>query len=383
MIIDGIDYHIAETRADLEQAFRLVYHNYVEMGYCHFNIHQMHFYLFDILPETRTLVAVEGGQVVGTVTLVFDTPLGLPSDHLYQKEINELRAAGRKLVELSKLSTNRQLGSRSLLVLRNLFRLAKLTANPLRKMTDFCALVEPHHEAFYQKYYAFQRTGDLRTDPAARGAPSLLLRLDLLRAEESYQELFESSNKPSNPYWLNYQDPLLPALLTELRTADEHLWKMHRRVESGQPLNSPTPDERSYVDFRLFALEFNAEKVSKEAQTCDSSGLFRAEYGLYEHLLLVLPPNYAPEKRLEIYRNVVLAAWYCGSFDRALALSHEMEKLAQTSEQRADSKYLQAHALHFLGRHELALQTLHAASALPELSPVMQAQLLWLTDAWR
>ncbi|HTL53792.1 MAG TPA: hypothetical protein VL860_14560, partial [Planctomycetota bacterium] len=149
MEIDGIHYRLAENREDIEGAMHLVYANYVDVAYCDRNWFEMYLYRFDLLPETRTMVAVRHNEVLGTLTLVFDSNFGIPSDHLYRAELEKLRIADRRIVELSKLAVNRNLARQHFPVLNNLFRLAWLFSSAVRQMTDMCILIEPSHENFY------------------------------------------------------------------------------------------------------------------------------------------------------------------------------------------------------------------------------------------
>jgi hypothetical protein len=54
----------------------LVYSLYIEKGYAKLNpANDMWLSLFDALPETTTLLVEREGQAVGTLTVIFDSPL--------------------------------------------------------------------------------------------------------------------------------------------------------------------------------------------------------------------------------------------------------------------------------------------------------------------
>ncbi len=369
-------FRIAETREDLEGAMRLVYHNYVEQGYCRLDHFRMHFYLYDMLPETRTLVAVADGEVIATVTLVFDSPLGMPSDGLYKKELDVLRAQGRRLMEISKLAADRDSGKRRMDPLLNLCRLLWLIADRIRGASDMCIMVEPHHGSFYEKKYLFERIGDLRPDPKAGGAPSTLLRLDLVGVAERYRRAFGERFRRTNTYWFHCLDPAARALEEESRAADERLARLHARIETGKPLVSPSVSERRYVDFRLFGIALNTNRICDEARERSASGQFREEVEQYERLLAVLPSGYAPERRARILLQLGRAAWYCGLYERTLSLCAAARGLALDADLKSSSYQLAAVAMHFLGRREEAREMIREGLAFPGSSPLSRSKLL-------
>jgi hypothetical protein len=60
-------------------AYRLVYELYLEKEYALPHPSKMWLSIFDALPETATLVVKRGDGVVGAVTVVFDSDIGLPA----------------------------------------------------------------------------------------------------------------------------------------------------------------------------------------------------------------------------------------------------------------------------------------------------------------
>lgn len=376
MAAQNFTYRIAETREDIEGAVRLVYRNYVELKYCNLNRFGVHFYLYDVLPETRTLVALDGDRVIATLTLVFDSPLGLPSGKLYGAEIEALRRDGRRMVEVSKLSVDRELGARGLAVLKGLFRLAWLVSAPVRGCTDFIIMVEPHHERFYARSLLFERAGELKPDPEAADAPSILLRLRLSEGPERYRAAFGEEAREANPYWYFCLSPEVPTIEAEARAVDERLLDMNRRLETGRKMPNPTFSERRYFDYRLFSIAFVTDKTCKEAEKRAQHGLFRDEIEAYDRLLAVLPPDYAPERRARIFLDIAYAAFYCAMYERTLTLARAIETLAVGADLLGQGRQMAAMALHFLGRRNEAREEIQQGLALRGLPGLVHARLL-------
>lgn len=262
---DAIEYRVAETREDLEGAARLVYRNYLQKGFCKPNLHQMHFHRFDTLPETRVIVAVQNSRVIATLTLVFDSELGLPSDALYGAELARLRANGRRLAEITKLSIDRALREKQVAVLHQLSRLAYMLTAQARGMNEFCILVEPHHERFYRRICLFERLGEEKEDPSAGNASSMLLRLNLEEAPGKARAASGDSHQPSNLYWFYCLDPEAKRLECAARAADQRILSISSLPYPCVDDGALTSAQRGYLGFRNFVRGF----VANCSQTAD------------------------------------------------------------------------------------------------------------------
>ncbi len=109
---DPVTVKQAETREELEAAYRLVHQSYMEAGYMAPHPSGLRVRAFEVLPQTATFIAVENGDVIGTISLIVDSPLGLPMEESYRAEVSALRRQGRKIAEVSSLAVTK--GSRNL-----------------------------------------------------------------------------------------------------------------------------------------------------------------------------------------------------------------------------------------------------------------------------
>ena len=141
--------------------------------------------IFDALPETTTLLVerTDTGAAVGALTVVFDSPMGLPADELYRPELDALRASGRKLSEIISLGVAEEAGAGSEILVK-LFNFVYLLSKKVRGATDFMITVNPRHVRFYERTLLFGAAGPERSYDKVGGAPALLLRLDLDVPEE-------------------------------------------------------------------------------------------------------------------------------------------------------------------------------------------------------
>ncbi|MCK5492938.1 MAG: hypothetical protein KAJ14_07500, partial [Candidatus Omnitrophica bacterium] len=107
--ISKIEYRVARTIDELEQSYKLVYKEYLKRNYTEENKNLLRLSEFNALPQTTTFVASAYETVIATATVIIDSPLGLPMDKIYNKELTKLRNNKKKICEISMLSSNNEL----------------------------------------------------------------------------------------------------------------------------------------------------------------------------------------------------------------------------------------------------------------------------------
>lgn len=161
-------------------------------------------------PNKITLVAHQGNDIAGTVTLGLDGPTGIVVDELYKAEVDKLRGQGRKVAELTKLAVDEGAGSK--FVLAALFHIAFIYAFHIHKYSDFVIEVNPRHVVFYKRMLGFEQIGNERMC-ARVSAPAVLLHLDLDYIDQKITKLGgvlppPPGEKSLYPYGFSKQDEL-------------------------------------------------------------------------------------------------------------------------------------------------------------------------------
>lgn len=161
-------------------------------------------------PSKITLVAYQEEKVVGTMTLGLDTPSGMVVDQLYKRETDQLRAAGRKPCDITRLAVDQDIKSKS--VLAALFHLTFIYGHNIHHATDFLIEVNPRHMLFYQRMLGFELFGEEKICPRVN-APAVLLRLDLAYGDEQIMRYggigaAVSGVKSIYPYFFSREDEL-------------------------------------------------------------------------------------------------------------------------------------------------------------------------------
>lgn len=169
------NYALATRLDDIEASFRLVYDAYTEVGLEAPHEARIRFTKYHLLPSTKIVTAIyrpkltetpidrghvnEGRRVVGTLTLILDSPLGLPLESVCTEQVNALRSKGARLAELVALAVDPEFRRSN--VMMYLYKLAFAYAR-LKGVTDLCCAVTRHHVEFYRQVLLFEPIGHLK-----------------------------------------------------------------------------------------------------------------------------------------------------------------------------------------------------------------------------
>jgi len=128
-----------------------------------------------VAPNRMTLVTDNAGHIVGTMTLCFDTEVGLPADENFKDKLDQLRAHGCRLCEPSRLAIDTHVPKR---VFASMIHISYIYAHNIHGFSDYIIEVNPRHAMFYKKMLGFQDFGEERMCTRVN-APAVLLRLRL------------------------------------------------------------------------------------------------------------------------------------------------------------------------------------------------------------
>ena len=126
-------------------------------------------------PNVVTLLALDQGETIGTISISLDTPRGLLADELFRAELDALRSQGRRLCEFTKLAMDHVVKSRR--VLASLFHAAYIWSHLRLGFSDVVIEVNPRHVRYYARMLGFAVAGPQRVNRRV-DAPAVLMRLD-------------------------------------------------------------------------------------------------------------------------------------------------------------------------------------------------------------
>lgn len=171
--------YVASCLSHVETAWKLVYERYVASGFISSNPHKIHTNEHALTPDSCVILGERDGDVVSTMTLIADSDEGLSLDLVYRKELDGLRTARRKLMEVGLLVGNCRPGES--LDMIGLFEMMKWPIYYALHIgiSDIVIGVHPHHVKFYTRCFAFEQFGPESVYPVVHNKPVVPLRLQL------------------------------------------------------------------------------------------------------------------------------------------------------------------------------------------------------------
>lgn len=159
------------------ESLRLVQRRYELRGYLPKGAEHADLTLYHVLPGSRTILVKASDRVVATATYIPDSPLGLPSDRIFGDEVAEMRAQGRRIVEISGLAIEESVRAKDRSNLAAwLFHSIEDIARTGGMTDDLIITVNPRHVGFYAGRLGFRDLAGPRPFAAVQGADAVLLR---------------------------------------------------------------------------------------------------------------------------------------------------------------------------------------------------------------
>lgn len=184
-------FKIADTRQELDAAYRLVHDVYVKEGYSDHHESGMRVNLRYALPTTATVIGKLGEQVVITLTVIGDSPLGLPMDMIFSEELYRLRCRGRYVAEVGALASHPSFRRRQQAIA--LFADKAIVRYAIRNLgaDDMVIAVNPKHEWVYKHLLLFETISrGVKDYHYVKDAPAIAMRLDLNACVERWRRAY-------------------------------------------------------------------------------------------------------------------------------------------------------------------------------------------------
>ena len=158
-----------------KRAYRFQYEAYEGLNIVNRKSDALWLTIHDALPKTTTFIAEnDRGEIAGTVTLVFDSPIGLPADNLFPSEMATIRARGGRVCEVISFGTSEKVRG-SIRFSAGLLYSSFLFAVYARKATEYVITVHERHQKFYEKNLLFSRMGPVRCYDKVNGEPTVFM----------------------------------------------------------------------------------------------------------------------------------------------------------------------------------------------------------------
>jgi hypothetical protein len=234
---------LATTRDELESAYRLLHDVYVESKFMRPDPSGMRVSVYNALPSTSTIIATWDGKVVGTVSVIRHTPLGVPLDKIF--DIRPLFSGGKRVAEISALAVAKEFRRNSGEIFFPLMKFAYEYWIRYFGLDEVVIAVNPRHSEFYDALLFFRNLSNsmVTNYDFVNGNPAVGKRLNLQEALKVFSRHYGKSSRKRNlfSYFVELQMPNLhfperrfakisdPTLTPELY---EYFFKRKTRLES-------------------------------------------------------------------------------------------------------------------------------------------------------
>lgn len=183
---------------EFEGAFRCLYASYHKRGLAPRINHEMRVTRYHLLPATSVFVARRGKDVVGTLSMVEDAPLGVPMRVVFDRQVDELAGPRGSIVEATCLAVQASSGSDVEVVHRLMGMVAQSAYR--RRIGRVVIAVHPRHVAFYERNAAFRVFAPSTPYPTVGGKLAVGMELNLFTLQARNPEVWQR-------YFVDYQYP--------------------------------------------------------------------------------------------------------------------------------------------------------------------------------
>lgn len=169
---------IASRREEFEAAYRLVYRSYLLHGYVCPSAAEIVYHPAFGLEVSRTLIFQQSaGEIAGTLSVVGDNSWGLQLEAIFPREVASLRAAGKRLAEVTCLAVDRKLTR----LPDGFFQLTRFLFQYAcwRDYDELLLAIHPRHFSFYQRFFHIHRFAQCRPHPACNDHPAVGCRINV------------------------------------------------------------------------------------------------------------------------------------------------------------------------------------------------------------
>jgi hypothetical protein len=183
---------IAETKEELEACFAVLHDAYVDSGFMKPDPSGMRVTIYHALPTTTTLCAKYDGQVVGTISLVRESELGVPLQQIF--DLNSVREKEGNIAEVSALAIHRKFRRTGGTILFPLMKFMYEYCTTFFDTRHLVIAVNPSHIEMYESLLFFRRLPEnmVESYDFVNGAPAIGATLDLKEAPEIFRKHYAS-----------------------------------------------------------------------------------------------------------------------------------------------------------------------------------------------
>lgn len=201
---DNIIIKFASTTSEFIEAMELIQREYVRKGLVTSNELQPYFSPHLIMPNNRLVIALKEGRIIGTISLIEDSPIGVPMDNVHLTETMFLRKKKAKFAEVGSFAVDSEYQHQGITLL--LYKAIFSYVCQYRNIEYILAAVHPRVAEIYNKLFKFEKVGKVQEYTKLNNAKSVPLRLntkDAIAFIQNMNTFNENNYAPNIEYLLN------------------------------------------------------------------------------------------------------------------------------------------------------------------------------------
>jgi hypothetical protein len=180
---------IASTVEEYKEAYKIIYDCYIEKGYTNENAHGIRATPYHLLPSTTLVLALWDEEIIGTISLIRDNPLGLPLEAIFNLE--SFRKEQKALCEVSSFAIKKNFRGKGGEIFYPIMRYMWNYSLHYFGIDYFVIAVNPSMHELYESIFLFQplmKNNVIETYDFANNNPAVGQFIDV---KNSYQILDE------------------------------------------------------------------------------------------------------------------------------------------------------------------------------------------------
>ena len=197
---ENLRFKLAETKEELEQVFKLLYHSYVASGSMKPNPNELRITPYHALPSTSILIAVLNGQVIATLSVFRMGPFGIPASKEF--DVSQLMKQGTRFAEISSLTLDESFRNDNREIIFGLLKYLYEYTTKYFGIDMKLIVIKPFRRFFYESLLMFEPLENriVKNYGFSNGATVMAEKLDLHLAKERYKKIYGEMSDEKNLY---------------------------------------------------------------------------------------------------------------------------------------------------------------------------------------
>ncbi|MFK8258381.1 GNAT family N-acetyltransferase [Erwinia sp. AnSW2-5] len=173
---EKIKIKFATTSEEFIEAMQLIHCAYAKKGLITSDKRQPYFSPHLVLPNNRLIIATRSDCIIGTISLIEDSPIGVPMDNIHAAETAALRKQCTKFAEIGSFAITPEFQHHGINLI--LYKAIFIYVCKHRNIESILIAVHPRVAEIYKVLFKFEQIGAIQEYSTLNNAKSMPLRIN-------------------------------------------------------------------------------------------------------------------------------------------------------------------------------------------------------------